>query len=234
MRTLTTSSPTSSEPSRRPSSVVALVAWLALAAVQTTLAFASTGGGGVPEEPLYEWELAVGGAIVYAFLIGLTFAIATAYPDPREAIGIRRFSSRWVWIALGVVVASLIVAVALEPILHGGEKQGLTPEEWRPEAVWALAANAVVVVAIGPFAEELFFRGLGVTALGFLGATGAIVGTAIAFGLAHGILAALPPLVFFALGLAWVRLRSGSVWPGFIAHAAYNGAGLVAALATLE
>jgi membrane protease YdiL (CAAX protease family) len=59
-----------------------------------------------------------------------------------------------------------------------------------------------------------------------------VVGTAVAFGLAHGILVALPPLIVFGLGLAWVRLRSDSVWPGFIAHAAYNAVGIALAVAT--
>jgi membrane protease YdiL (CAAX protease family) len=31
-----------------------------------------------------------------------------------------------------------------------------------------------------------------------------------------------------------VRLRSGSVWPGVIAHAAYNGAGIAIAYATIQ
>jgi uncharacterized protein len=47
------------------------------------------------------------------------------------------------------------------------------------------------------------------------------------FGLVHGILGALPPLVLFGIGLAWVRLRSASLWPGVIGHVAYNGLGVL-------
>ena len=53
-----------------------------------------------------------------------------------------------------------------------------------------------------------------------------------AFGFAHGLLVALPPLIVFGLGLAWVRVRSDSVWPGFIAHAAYNAIGIAISVAT--
>jgi uncharacterized protein len=51
--------------------------------------------------------------------------------------------------------------------------------------------------------------------------------TGVIFGLVHGLLGALPPLVLFGIGLAWVRLRSTSVWPTFIGHAAYNGFGVL-------
>jgi len=54
-----------------------------------------------------------------------------------------------------------------------------------------------------------------------------------AFGLAHGILVALPVLVPFALALGWVRWRSDSVWPGVIAHGFYNGSALLVLYFTL-
>ena len=80
---------------------------------------------------------------------------------------------------------------------------------------------------LGPFAEELFFRGLGVRVLMLYGGLVAILVTGVIFGLVHGMLGALPPLVLFGIGLAWVRLRSASVWPAFIGHAAYNGLGVL-------
>jgi membrane protease YdiL (CAAX protease family) len=91
-----------------------------------------------------------------------------------------------------------------------------------------------VIVTLVPFAEELFFRGLGVRVFGMFGGAAAVAATAVVFALAHGLLVAVPPLLFFALGLAWVRLRSGGVWPGVIAHAAYNGIGLAIAYATIN
>ena len=82
------------------------------------------------------------------------------------------------------------------------------------------------MVGLAPFAEELFYRGLGVTALRVLGAPIAIVGSGLAFGLAHGLLVALPPLVIFGIALAYVRLRYQSVVPAMLAHATYNALGL--------
>ena len=78
-----------------------------------------------------------------------------------------------------------------------------------------------------PFTEELFFRGLGVRALQFLGGMSAVVITGLVFGFSHGILGALPPLILFGIALGWVRLRSDSVWPGILAHGFYNAVGIL-------
>ena len=232
----TTSSPTSSTHSTGSSRQLgALAAWLVLVALQVALAFSATSNDDAvrDSDPLFSWELAVGGTIVYAVLVGLTFAIVRAYPmNVGEALGLKRFESRWVWIALGVAVASLVVAAIAEPFLHGGEEQGLAPGDWQPDRAGAFVANAIVVVVLAPFAEELFFRGLGVRVLRFLGPVVAVGGTAVLFGLAHGILGALPPLIAFGVGLAWVRYRSDSVWPCFISHAIFNGIGIAIAIAT--
>lgn len=229
----TTSSPTSEQPSNELR-IRALFAWLVVVAIQVGLAFWSQTLEGSDTEPLYEYDLAIGSFIAYGILIGITFWIASAYRDRTEALGLRPYAWRWLWIAVGVVVVSVILAAALEPLLHAGEEQGLSPDEWQPERANAFLLNSIVLVTLTPFAEELFFRGLGVRVLGFLGSTGAIVGTALAFGLAHGLLVALPSLVVFGVGLGWVRIRAESVWPGVIAHAAYNGVALALLFATLE
>ena len=233
----TTSSPTSSEPSAasRSRQTGPLAAWLVLVALQIALAFSATSDDDAvrDSDPLFSWELAIGGTIVYAILVALTFAVVKSYPmNVREALGLKRFEGRWIWIALGVALGSLIVAAIAEPFLHGGEEQGLAPGDWQPDRAGAFVANALVVILVAPFAEELFFRGLGVRVLRFLGPAVAIGGTALLFGLAHGILGALPPLVAFGAGLAWVRYRSDSVWPCFISHAAFNGIGIAVAVAT--
>jgi membrane protease YdiL (CAAX protease family) len=179
------------------------------------------------DDILYDPDLAIGGFVFYGILIGASFLIASGFPRRTEALGFRRFRLRWVWVSLAVVVATTIVAIATEPFLHGAEEQGLGADRWEPERAGAFAANVVVLVLLGPFAEELFFRGLGVRALMVFGGLAAILVTGVVFGLVHGILGALPPLVLFGIGLAWVRLRSASVWPSFIGHALYNGLGVL-------
>ena len=227
--------PTSDRPPRPSSPRAAVSGWVVLASVQIALSFAARGDGGSRSRDIfYRYDVLVSSLILYALLIALTVWIASAFPSLRDALGLRRFRLRWLGAAVGVVIAAAVVSQALEPLLHAGEEQGYSPEIWRPERALAFALNALVAATVVPFAEELFFRGLGVRVLAALGGGGAIVATALVFSLAHGLLVALPPLFFFALGLAWVRLRSDSVWPAVLAHGAYNGIALVLAFLTIQ
>jgi membrane protease YdiL (CAAX protease family) len=228
-----TSSTTSSERSAWSRSNIALAGWLAIAAGLVALAFYGTSqaeSAVAERDLLFEYEFTVQSLVGYGLIIGFTFAVAAAFPDIRLALGFRSFPRRWVWVTLGLTLASLVVSAALEPLLHAGEEQGLAPTEWHADRAGAFAANAVVVALVAPFAEELFFRGLGVRVLGFLGATVAVTGTALAFALVHGLLSALPALGFFGLVLAYARYRTKSIWPGFIAHGLYNGVGIAFAV----
>ena len=222
----TTSSPTSPEHSSARKSTVGVLAWSFLAGLQVLAAFAAAGAGEETRgELIYEYEFALATPLVYGVLIGLTFAIATAYGSPLPALGFRGFRLRWLWIGLAVIVAAFVIEaiVSVAVGVDAGEEQGVLPESWRPERLPALVLNTFVAVTIVPFAEELFYRGLGVRVFAAFGAPVAIVVTALVFGLAHGILIALPGLVVLAAGFAWIRLRTDSVWPTVIAHGAYNG-----------
>jgi len=225
-----TSSPTSIRRLHRHKTWPAVV-WLGIGSLLVLLGFlgASQGSGSDGGDLLFDVDLAIGGVVFYGLMIAISFAVASAYPRARrmDALGFRRFRLRWVWTSLGVVAVTTVVAVAVEPLLHGGEDQGFSADRWQPEHAGAFAANALVLVLLGPFAEELFFRGLGVRVLMLYGGLVSILVTGVIFGLVHGVLGALPPLVLFGIGLAWVRLRSASIWPVFIGHAAYNGLGVL-------
>lgn len=224
----TTSSPTSTAPSRASS--VALALWLALAGLQIAAAFALGAAGDTDSdgEPLYGYSLAVGSLFIYGILIGLSLWVASLTPGRLHSLGLRRFPPRSLLLVAGIVLLALIVSAALEPVLHAGREQGLEPAEWRADRLVPFVLNATVIVTVVPFTEELFYRGLGVSVLRVAGVPLAIVATSIIFGLAHGILAALPALGFFGLLLAWLRVRADSVWPCVLAHAAYNGLGVAA------
>jgi uncharacterized protein len=227
-----TSSQTSDKLSTAPSKKT-LAVWTGIAIVLILLGFAGASSGGAEPDILYDYSFGIGSIVIYAILIAITFALASGLGNPIETAGIKRFAWKWVGIAIGLIILVLIVGQVLEPILHAGEEQGLEPTEWRPDRAGAFLLNAVVVSTVVPFAEELFFRGVGVRAWLPFGALTAIVVTAVAFGLGHGILAALPVLIPFGLAQAWVRWRSGSVWPGVIAHGFYNGTALVVVYLTL-
>ncbi len=96
-----------------------------------------------------------------------------------------------------------------------------TPLGWRIPLV-------ILVVSLGPLVEELLFRGVLLSALlKRWGSVAAIVLSSLVFALAHlpGLnwqLFALPDLLLLALALAWLRLRSGSIWTSVVAHSANN------------
>src|SRR6266508_3591442 len=191
----------------------AIAAWLAIAALLIALGFVGAATDEANPDILYDYAFAGGSVVIYGILVGVAFVIASRLGHPLEAVGL--------------ILLVLILGQALEPLLHAGERQGLEPSEWRPDRAAAFALNALVVSTIVPFAEELFFRGVGVRAFLPFGGFGAIAITALAFGLGHGLLVALPVLVPFGLALGWVRLRADSVWPGMCAHGFYNGSALL-------
>jgi CAAX protease family protein len=229
----TTSSPTSSKPSSELSRN-GLIAWGGLATILVVLGFAGQASGESDPDLFYRYSLAVFSLVLYGILIALTVWAATAYGDPLDALGLRSFPLKWIGIAVGLIFLVLGLSFVLEPVLHAGEEQGYSPDVWRPDRAGAFFVNGLVAATLVPFAEELFFRGLGVRVLAFLGPAFAIVCTAVVFGLAHGLFVALPVLVAFAAGLAWVRWRSDSVWPGVVAHGLFNALALVAVYADLQ
>ena len=93
-------------------------------------------------------------------------------------------------------------------VLEAGEEQGLVPEEWDPDRAAQFVANFVVVAAVAPIVEELTYRGLGLAVTrDRWGMWPAIAITSVAFGLAHGLLVALPVLDHLRTG---ARTRPGA------------------------
>src|SRR5919106_6641207 len=122
-----TSLPTSAERSSTPRLYLALAGWLLIAGLQIVAAFGLQEEA-TDEEPLYSYGLAVSAIVIYGFLVVLSLGLASTLGPVTDALGLRRFSRRWVWIAFAVTFAALVVSAALEPVLHGGEEQGLTPD----------------------------------------------------------------------------------------------------------
>jgi membrane protease YdiL (CAAX protease family) len=200
--------------------------WWILVGVLAVLAYSSRASGGrPPEDALYLWGTAISAALVYGVVLGLVLLIARGSRPLRELLALRRPRS-WAiagGLCLALFIGILIVGAALDPFLDAGEEQGLTPSGWDSERAAAFTANAVVVVGIAPVVEELTYRGLGFSLLRPYGEVAAIVGVGIAFGLAHGLVEALPVLSLFGMGLAFLRSRTGSVYPPILLHAAFNG-----------
>ncbi len=211
-----------------------LAAWLSLVGTLTAINYASRFAGGKPDRnALYHYDLAIGGLLLYVIMLALVVWIAQGIP--RQTLGLRAPPSwpRALGLTLAVLVGILIVERALEPLLHAGREQGLEPTRWQPDHAGAFAFNAVVIALVAPLTEELAFRGLGFgLLLARYGSLVAVGATALAFAAAHGLIAGLIPLFVFGLGVGLLRLRTGSVYPGMLLHACFNGAVLALAAAT--
>jgi membrane protease YdiL (CAAX protease family) len=87
---------------------------------------------------------------------------------------------------------------------------------------------AVLVVCVAPFVEELVFRGVLLSGLASRMPVGwAMLGSAIVFGCVHlpdfrFAWYPVPALVILGLVSAWLRVRTRSLWPSIMLHAANN------------
>jgi hypothetical protein len=214
--------------------IARLTGWALVVAIVSLLGFLQYATGSKPaRDAVFRYSTAEGTIILYAVILAATLALA-AGTRKRETFALRRPRSWAQALALATLVFVVVNAVgyALEPILHAGREQGLTPHGWRGGRAGQFTANLVAFGAIGPIVEELLFRGLGFTLLASWGAWVAIAVTALAFGLWHGIPEALPVLVLFGLGLAYLRSRTESLYPGIVLHMLFNVLALVVAVTT--
>ena len=216
---------------QRPGGATAgrVAGWLALVGALIALAYASAYAGGAegngPSDFFYRWDTFAGTLVQETLIVGLVLWIVYGGPA-RTLLALRRPRSwpKALGLMLLLLVLIWILGVALDPFLHPGEEQGLVPERWRPQEAAPFAANVWATTLVVPAAEELTFRGAGYSLLAARYGKGvAIVGTGVLFGAAHGLVFALPLLVAFGLGLAWLRSRTGSVIPGILLHGVFNG-----------
>jgi len=202
---------------------------LAFTTLSYTIRFTS---GKPPKDLLYRWTTVVGNLVQFAIIAAIVYGIAGLSGERRRVLALRRPTS---WrtafrIGLGVGVGIYVLTIALGPVLHPNREQGVTPDTWQPRHLAAYIANGIVIAVVAPIVEELTFRGLGYSLLARYGRWAAIIGTGLAFGLAHGLVNAFPFLAAFGIGLAYLRSRVDSVYPGMIVHGLFNAIALTVAV----
>ena len=187
--------------------------------------------GKPPKDILYRWTTAEGALIQFAVIGLIVYGIA-GLGRRRQLLALRRPTSwrRAFGIAMGIGVMMLVLSYALGPLLNPGREQGVTPDAWQPDHAAAYVANGLVICVVAPFVEELTFRGLGYSVLVRFGRWTAIILVGIAFGLAHGLVQAFPFLAALGAGLAYLRSRVDSVYPGMIVHGTFNAIALTVAV----
>ncbi|MGI9658243.1 MAG: CPBP family intramembrane glutamic endopeptidase [Gaiellaceae bacterium] len=207
--------------------------WLGFTGVLTLIAFGLPSPEEDAEPLVYSYEFTANAIFIDAVFVIAAVVIAYFYTsrDWQDTFGFRRFTGRHLGLAAGVAIASLVVGAVVEIFLNAGDRQGIAADTWDSSRLTPFIINAAIIIGLGPFVEELLFRGVGVRVLSVFGAPAAIAMSGVMFGLIHGIWEALPALIVFGVGLAYVRPRTNSVFPAFLAHAAFNAVGLAASFA---
>lgn len=164
------------------------------------------------------------------------------WPGRWHAAALPGFGLRWPglrWILAGLLLAALLLPLVLGLNAALFPKQGVTQSVlviFDQAHLWMRVLLTLMIVLLAPLVEELLFRGVLLAGLSErLPLRWAVTLSVLLFAIAHlpdtgGHWQVLPGLIALALGLTWLRLRSGSLLPGYAAHALYNASVLALAL----
>ena len=127
-------------------------------------------------------------------------------------------------VLIGIAAASLYNLIITE--MGAGSPSSLPSDFVGTWYNWAMLGLFAIVVA--PVAEELFFRGFMLPGISKrLGKGWGIVISAFIFSLVHLKPGALVPIFLLGLLLAWLYIKSKSIWPCIFAHFTYNSIAFV-------
>lgn len=141
------------------------------------------------------------------------------------------------FIAMGTVlgIVAPLLGGLLTQWLAGDHAVSQTVSEIADKAHFGMRVALVpVAVFAGPLVEEVLFRGALLARLRHLMGDGWAIGlSGVLFGAVHlpdldWLWYAVPNLVLVGIFCAWLRVRSGSIWPSYVAHAANNGLAVMA------
>ena len=189
----------------------------------TVLALVVLAGSVVPGSPLLA-VVSVGVAGVAA--LGAFALAAVVRVRSWSAFGVRATTWRWLLLgAAGGVVGWLVNRVIVVGYVLASGDTSNPQEGFLPGVTGAFGTFALMMLlgaVVVPIGEELLFRGVVTTALGRYGAWVAVLGSALVFALAHGVSIVLPAAFVLGVINAMLLRRSGSVWPGVVAHGVNN------------
>lgn len=214
--------------------MVAATLVLLLAARFVTTVLGVEAGESLISPPIY----VLGVGIYLAVLAGIYLFAARRVGW--RALGVRATASRNFLIVLPLFFIGMIALMAVNGLLTlalgsfenpqadsitGG--RALSPAE--------LAAGLLLIAGLAPLVEELFFRGMVYPLIrARMGALPAIGLSALLFALVHFVPLLLPSLFLVGVLLAYLRERSGSIWPSVLYHILQNSLALFAINAALS
>lgn len=171
--------------------------------------------------PSYAINVEIGVAILDAVIV-----LAWCGNAPREVLPLLATAAapRWYAVALGAVPVTFALATVTVGLLV--KAGGLTRIEYvRPvlDAGYGWPTIILLTCVQPAIFEELAFRGVILGGMRkVLSDNEAIIVSALLFMIIHLALLSFPHLVLIGLVLGYVRVRSGSLYPGMLAHGAHN------------
>jgi len=133
-------------------------------------------------------------------------------------------------IGLGMPGVSFLMALGMERLLGPSDPSFGDLSYQLVEAMRARPLAALTAIALAPaICEECLYRGGVLAGLRRMGVGRAVVLNGILFAAAHFEWRGLPSRALLGMGLAYVVVASGSIWPAMVLHAANNAVALAMA-----
>lgn len=147
-----------------------------------------------------------------------------------QSLGLRRFKiSRGLSLSAAVVGLGILISYIYELLLGGAEMQAsYDMYAALTDSGFGMATLAITAVIVAPFAEEVFFRGFLFSGISKRwGYSWGVIVSAALFAVAHAGSGGLVPIFILGMLLAWLYIKTGSLWPCIFAHFAYNSLALL-------
>lgn len=224
-----------------PWGVGSALSLVAVAFVLTLLAGAVVAGTSAVGSRTLAPTLVGGGVLLglYLALLAIVWgASVNAGVRFTDAVGLRSSTGlRWYAAALGAAVLGwLFSAVFMAGLTALGvevPREDLAVFRLLPSGSLGVAIVVLLLVFVAPFAEEVIYRGVLLSALSnrWGTAAGLAVSSAV-FSAAHLSLFGLVPLLVAGGLFGWLFIRSRSLRVAIVAHVAYNAFGVIALFAS--
>jgi CAAX protease family protein len=221
--------------------IVTIVPWLLFAIVLNSLNRGATQNLHTVLPPRVDFVSALftlifSSLVEGAFLIGPLYFAYHAFRFVRgrarlawQALGFRNFRAgvafRWIMLLLVVILGVNVLYAYLIQTFHLPlQTNDQLILKYSTHAPLTTYATLIVAVFVAPFCEEVFFRGFVFAGLlRSMPLVWAIVLSALIFAVAHADPGSFVVLFIIGLALAFLRWRTGSLWPGLLLHALNNG-----------